>query len=73
MRARLFTAFEAFSFWFWFCWEFRWPAATKMGRDCRPAATDPDVELFDGDGFGEVAGLVDVAAAANGNVIGEKL
>src|SRR5579859_664958 len=30
-------------------------------------------ELFDGDGFGEVARLIDVAAAADGDVIGKKL
>jgi hypothetical protein len=30
-------------------------------------------ELLDGDGFGEVAGLVDVAAATDGDVIGEEL
>ena len=29
--------------------------------------------LFHGDGFGEVAGLVDVAAAADGDVIREEL
>ncbi len=29
--------------------------------------------LFHGNGFGEVAGLVDVAAAADGDVVGEEL
>src|SRR5438445_3012937 len=29
--------------------------------------------LFDSDGFGEVARLIDVAAAADGDVVGEKL
>ena len=30
-------------------------------------------ELFDSDGFGQVARLVDVAAAAHGDVVGEQL
>jgi hypothetical protein len=30
-------------------------------------------DLLDGDGFGQVAGLVDVAAAADGYVVGEEL
>ncbi len=29
--------------------------------------------LLDGDGFGEVAGLIDVAAAADSDVMGEQL
>jgi len=32
-----------------------------------------DRELFDGDGLGQVAGLVYVAAAADGYVIGQQL
>ena len=31
------------------------------------------IGLFDGDGFGQVAGLVYVAAAADGDVVGEQL
>ena len=30
-------------------------------------------KLFDGDGFGEVAGLVHVAAAKDGNMVGQQL
>src|SRR6267142_1349605 len=40
------------------------PCVTKYGENSR---------LFDGDGFGEVAGLVHVAAAADGDVVGKKL
>jgi hypothetical protein len=37
------------------------------------AAMGADFGLFDGYGFGEVSGLVHVAASADGDVVGEEL
>jgi hypothetical protein len=45
------------------------PAARGDGDFVRGLAQS----LFDGNAFGEVAGLIDVAAAADGDVIGQQL
>ena len=43
-----------------------------MGRSAAAPLTRK-LTLFDGDRFGEIARLIDVAAAADSDVIGEKL